>query len=252
MSTRLRLAGTAPFRLVQQILTRRDQSVSGDESIPPIDVTALWDGLFANEALAAVLSHCEFGSVLDIGSGAGRHADILEAQGKDVTAIDFGRSVYFQQKRSRRREIIGNYYEYKFRRQFDLVWASHVLEHQPNPNLFLRKIHADLKEDGWLAITVPPLKHEIVGGHVTLWNAGLLLYQLIMAGFDCREAWIKKYWYNISVIVKKKSIRSLPELHYDSGDIDRLQAFFPAGCGERFDGDIAELNWPASPAIAVA
>ena len=70
---------------------------------------------------------------------------------------------------------------------FDLVWCSHVLEHQPNPNLFLKKCFDILNDDGWLCVTVPPRKDEIVGGHLTLWNAGLLLYNLIMAGFDCSE-----------------------------------------------------------------
>lgn len=220
---------------------RRDKTrpAAGDDAI-----RAKYDDVFSWLALDAVLSHCDFSSVLDIGSGAGKHADFFEAAGKHVTAIDFGVSIYHQQKTSQRTEIIGNYYDYAFESEFDLVWASHVLEHQPNPNLFLNKIHADCREGGWVAITVPPLKHEIVGGHVSLWNAGLLLYQLVLAGFNCRDASIKKYGYNISVIFKKHSISSLPELHFDSGDIDRLSTFLPPGLTERFDGDIVELNWP--------
>jgi SAM-dependent methyltransferase len=224
----------APNRQVEQVVAPADER------------SAVWDGLFADEALDTVLRHCSFDSVLDVGSGAGKHADIFEEHGKSVTAVDFGLSVYYQQKRSRRREILANYYEYKFPEPFDLIWASHVLEHQPNPQSFLQKVHADLKEGGWFAVTVPPLKHEIVGGHVTLWNAGLLLYQLILARFNCRNAWIKKYGYNISVIVRKATIPSLPPLHHDSGDIDRLAEFFPPACSERFNGDIDEMNWPAT------
>jgi SAM-dependent methyltransferase len=203
-----------------------------------------FEGIMGGCALEALIDHCDFDTVLDVGSGAGKHADILEANGKHVTAIDFGVSVYFQQKTSHRTEIIADYYSYVFEQPFDCIWGSHVLEHQPNPNAFLRKTHQDLKEGGWLAITVPPLKHGIVGGHLSLWNAGLLLYQLVFAGFNCRNASVRTYGYNVSVIVKKESIVKLPELHYDNGDIDRLAMYFPEGLSEGFDGRIKQLNWP--------
>lgn len=198
---------------------------------------------FAAETLQYLISNFNFETVLDVGSGQGLHSDVFLECNKRVSSIDFGSSVYFEKRSERHDAIIGDYYEYKFDAKFDAIWASHVLEHQPNPNLFLRKIHSDLKEHGVLAVTVPPLKHEIVGGHVTLWNAGLLLYQLVLAGFNCKEAHIKSYGYNISVIVKKKSINSYPVLDYDKGDIDRLKEFLPDGLTEPFNGVISELNW---------
>ena len=94
-----------------------------------------------------------------------------------------------------------------------------------------------------LAITVPPAMHQIVGGHLSVWNAGLLLYHLILAGFDCRNAHVCQYGYNISVILRKRLIE-LPALHYDSGDINRLAQFLPDGLSEGFNGDIRKLNWP--------
>lgn len=199
---------------------------------------------FGSRALEAVIDHCDFNTVLDVGSGAGDHSRVFEQAGKDVTSIDFGVSVYYHRASHRREVIKADYYNYEFERPFDLIWASHVLEHQPNPSLFLNKVRRDLKEGGWLALTVPPLKHEIVGGHVTLWNAGLLLYQLIFAGFNCRHAAIRKYGYNISLVVQKQTIRKLPSLHYDSGDIDRLAEYFPPGLNEGFNGDIEQLQWP--------
>lgn len=198
---------------------------------------------FAAESLEYLVTNYKFESVLDIGSGEGRHSDVLRQVGKKVTSIDFGTSVYYNKRSKNHTSITGDYYNYKFDKPFDAVWASHVLEHQPNPNLFLKKVHKDLKEEGVLAITVPPLKHEIVGGHVTLWNAGLLLYQLVLAGFNCKDASIKSYGYNVSVVLKKKSIEQYPELSYDSGDILQLKDFFPEGLGEPFNGDIKILNW---------
>jgi len=194
-------------------------------------------------ALRKMLSDYEFETVLDVGSGSGEHADVFLRMGKKVDAVDFGTSPYFQERPSNYNYVQADYMLYKPACQFDAVWVCHVLEHQINVNMFLKKIHADLKEDGVLAITVPPLKHEIVGGHVTLWNAGLLLYNLVLAGFDCSFASVCTYGYNISVIVKKVSIASFPSLCFDKGDIHVLQPFFPAGLEEPFDGQISILNW---------
>lgn len=171
----------------------------------------------------------DFRSVLDIGSGGG-HAEIFRQHGKDVTTVNLYDADY-----------VGDYLELELG-TFDCIWASHVLEHQPNPNLFLKKCFRDLNTDGILAVTVPPLKHEIVGGHVTLWNAGLLLYQLIIAGFDCSKSRVKTYGYNISVIVRKRPV-TLPKLKMDFGDIETLAPFFPMPVVNGFDGRIEELNW---------
>ncbi len=199
---------------------------------------------FAGETLKKIITDYDFLTVLDIGSGEGKHSDMFRSKNKKVTSIDFGKSVYFEKRNENHTCIFGDYYNYEFEEKFDAIWASHVLEHQSNPNLFLKKIHYDLKEEGILAITVPPLKHEIVGGHVTLWNAGLLIYQLVLAGFDCSDVSIKSYGYNISVVLKKKTITAYPEdLSYDSGDILKLSQFFPEGITEPFNGNIKELNW---------
>lgn len=229
-------------------IARKIQRLAGHKpSLPPSpfseDVRDEFKGIFANLTLQCLLDNFQFQTVLDIGSGAGKHAALFEKYGRQVTALDFGVSIYYRQKNDKRNTVIGNYLEIEFEEKFDCIWASHVLEHQPNVNLFLRKIHRDLKEEGILAITVPPLKHEIVGGHLSLWNAGMLLYHLVFAGFDCKDARIKSYGYNVSVIVKKRNI-SLPTLDYDNGDIDRLAAFLPDGLGEGFNGDIPSLNWP--------
>jgi len=198
---------------------------------------------FSGEGLQYLIENFRFKSVLDIGSGQGLHSDVFKQFGKQVTSIDFGKSVYFEKREGEQTYIQADYYTYSFSDQFDAIWASHVLEHQPNPNLFLKKIHSDLKDGGILAITVPPLKHQIVGGHVTLWNAGLLLYQLVLAGFNCKNAHIKSYGYNISLILEKKPILEFPELSYDKGDIEKLLNYFPEGLSEPFNGDIKELNW---------
>ena len=116
------------------------------------------------------------------------------------------------------------------------------LEHQPDPGTFIRRCIDLTTDNGVICITVPPLKNKIVGGHLTLWNAGLLLYQLVFNGLDCRHASICTYGYNVTIIVKKK-IRKNLELDYDNGDIRRLKEFFPSFVDEPFDGIIKKWNW---------
>jgi SAM-dependent methyltransferase len=201
-------------------------------------------------ALQKLIDDYQFSSVLDIGCGAGSQSDIFAAHGKVVTAIDYGLSPYFDERESGVVRIVADFNTYDFSDVFDCIWCSHVLEHQLNPGIFLLLLHTLLKEEGVLAVTVPPLKHEIVGGHVSLWNAGLVLYHLILAGFDCRDASVLSYGYNISVIVRKHSIGTLPNLGFDAGDIRKLRPFFPEGLhhtpnalDDPFDGNISRLNW---------
>lgn len=140
-------------------------------------------------------------------------------------------------------DFVGDFMKWPSKQcDFDAVWACHVLEHQPNPGIFLQECRRRLKPGGLLFVTVPPMKHAIVGGHVTLWNAGLLLYQLILAGFDCSKARVGTYGYNISVIVPNDAT-DLPELAYDDGDIERLARFFPVPVVHGFDGEMPNIGW---------
>jgi 2-polyprenyl-3-methyl-5-hydroxy-6-metoxy-1,4-benzoquinol methylase len=175
-------------------------------------------------------------TILDVGSGAGAHAKVFESKEHFVDTVDFFDYCTFK----------GNYMDLNIEKKYDAIWCSHCLEHQLNPNNFLIKIKSNTKENGWIAITVPPLKHEIVSGHMTLWNAGLLLYNLVITGVNCNEAMIKKYDYNITVITKNKSFE-VPKLKYDADDLITLKDYFPSSIIRNakgwFNGDIESLNW---------
>lgn len=198
--------------------------------------------LFGGLALQVLLEHYDFHTVLDVGSGAGDQADAFRRAGRHVTTVDYGRSVYFRDS-DQGASFVGDYLEADLPGPYDLVWASHVLEHQPDPQTFLRRLRDDTAEGGLLCVTVPPAKHPLAGGHVTLWNAGLLLYHFVLAGLDCREAAVRSYGYNISVIVRRRLVE-LPPLHYDRGDLERLAPYLPPGVREGSHGDILSLNWP--------
>lgn len=232
---------------VKSLLYSIERPVPPTRAFNPLfsyDVSDDFLEMFGNEALEYIIKKFEFKSVLDIGSGAGVQASVMEKYGKEVTRLDLGKSIYFKDEQEAERSVVNDYLDYIAPTKFDCVWASHVLEHQPNVNLFLKKIHGDLRENGILAITVPPMKHAIVGGHLSVWNAGLLLYNLVLAGFDCSNVHIKQYAYNISVVLKKSSINVMPDLAHDAGDIEALSAYLPAGLNcEGFGGNIESHNW---------
>ncbi len=193
--------------------------------------------MFGEQALDLLIQKYKFSKVLDIGFGGGEQADWFRARNKQVITIDLNTEYGVKP------DIIADYNNYEFSDKFDLIWCSHVLEHQLNVNLFLQKILHDLKPRGIYAITVPPMKPQIVGGHVTVWNAGLLIYNLVMAGFDCSKCHIKKYGYNISIVGRKKKAKLPKRLRMDQGDIEKLAKFFPLPVQQDFNGDLEEVNW---------
>lgn len=200
----------------------------GSVMVPPVQR--------AREAFSKVLGLPDIISILDIGSGNGEHARGFRSAGKQVTTVSLKPPA----------DLVMDFMEIEPQCStmsigFDCIWASHVLEHMPNVGLFLDQCFTLLRPNGVLAVTVPPLKHQIVGGHVSLWNAGLLLYRLILAGFDCKLAQVGTYPYDISVLVRKYPAL-LPSLEFDKGDIERLAEFFPFPVEQNFDGRV-DCNW---------
>lgn len=189
-----------------------------------------------------------FDTVLDIGAGQLEHSRVFSDAGKTVDAVDYGDSVYYRERANDlsfiRNLYLGDFNTLDIPNMYDAIWCSHILEHQVNVNQFLVRVRGLLKEGGYLAIVVPPRKPFVVGGHVTLWNAGILLYNLVLAGFDCsQDCHIIQYDYNIGIIVKKREITNMPELTMDKGDIELLSKFFPFEVSHNFNGDIMEFDF---------
>ena len=180
-------------------------------------------------ALFAVLSR-EFSTVLDIGSGAGEHKRFLEYHGKSVKSVDFDKEADYH----------GDFMDIDIPEQFDMVWCSHVLEHQRNVGAFLEKVYSLIAEDGYLAITVPCHPQErLIAGHVTAWSPYLLCYNLVLAGFDCSLASVF-YDHEVSVIVQKHKA-DIPEKYRnsvigDEGDVfGSVRGYFPMEAGQGYE-----------------
>lgn len=195
----------------------------------------------ARHVLTKLIDEYVFQTVLDVGCGHGEHTAALRKAGKHVTPVDLDNTgvtgmlvrdfIDLQENDDR---IQG----------FDVVWCSHVLEHQLAPHRFLRCLHGALREGGVLALTVPPAKPQIVNGHVSLWNAGLLTYHLALAGFDCSDIRLCHHRYNITALLTKRSVphSDVPVPFADLADA------LPPFAAHRFNGQIKRHNWSTKPA----
>lgn len=174
-------------------------------------------------SILKLLESYKFTSVLDIGSGAGEHSRFLEIFGKKCFSVDIAKKAHFT----------GDFLEVELDKKFDAIWCSHVLEHQRNVGVFLDKIYDSLDEKGVLAITVPTHPRErLISGHISSWSIPLLCYNLIMAGFDCRNAKILQT-FELGLIVRKKPARHSelrkPSAHgADNGrEFHEIEKYFP-------------------------
>jgi SAM-dependent methyltransferase len=184
-------------------------------------------------------------NVLEIGPGAGIHTGIMRDAGIKVTTAGLEPGVnvpgLYEEIRPPEgwspssRPLVGG--------PFDGVWCSHVLEHVRNVGQFLDFIRLDLAEGGLLALTVPPARNKLVGGHINQFTEGSLVYNLILAGFDCSQARVGVYGYNISVLVRKSRIDLPPGLKMDKGDLEKLAQWFPWPVDQGDDGRKGGVLW---------
>ncbi len=181
--------------------------------------------------------HGEFRTVLDIGAGAGEHGRFFKLFGKEVYSVDLHESA----------DYVGDFMSCAFDRTFDVVWCSHALEHQRNIGAFLEKIYDVLADDGILAISVPVhTRDKFVSGHITSWNAGLLIYNLVLAGFDCSKAAFAQD-YDLCLLVRKRAatggdIRS--PAGYDH--VQSLARYFPFPVVDGANAEVRLHDWPTN------
>jgi trans-aconitate methyltransferase len=119
-------------------------------------------------------------------------------------------------------------------RKFDLVWASHVLEHQRNVGTFLDRLVDCCGDGGFICITVPDPHRHLWGGHLTLWSPGLLAYNIVLSGLDISAAKFIRGTNEFSILFTPKKV-SLPRLTFDYGDLKLLEAYLPGQLTEYAD-----------------
>ncbi len=116
---------------------------------------------------------------IDIGSGDGLHSKILQKVGLNVFQLD---------KYSSSANYKVDFMDCDFDEKFDVVFCSHVIEHQRNVGLFLDKIFDIMTDEGLLIIVAP--KHsaeQLVEGHLNCFYTSYFVQHLIYSGFDLRK-----------------------------------------------------------------
>lgn len=188
-----------------------------------------YDNLQAIELFNLILDKNSL--VIDVGAGSGAAAKYLEKAGHSVHICDYGQT--------------GERFEDSHCPvKFNGLHCSHMLEHCRNPGIILDKMRESVVDGGPICVLVPPAKHNVVGGHLTIWNAGILIYNMIRAHIDCSQARIRSYGYNCAVIVPNNyADYDDDSLAEDNGDIERLAPFFPFPVEQGFDGRIISHNW---------
>jgi len=209
--------------------------------------------LYSHLGLARLITEYDFTNIIEIGSRNGVAARVFSFLGKEVHTVEVHEGY--------EASYTGDYVDIQFPMPVDAIWCSHVLEHQRNVGRFCEKLHDDLKEGGILALTVPTSLSPLLIGHCNIFTPLHLMYNLILAGFDCSEAKIKCYDWQMTVLVRKKS-NGIPRIgfattHYspsvqsdpEIGSNPRLLQFFPMQIADKFTpaghiwGEIDVVNW---------
>ena len=146
----------------------------------------------------------KYKNALDIGSSHGNHTKIMRHFGLKVDQID---------KYEKHAEINNDFNSYNFKKKYDVIFCSHVIEHQRNIGFFLDKIFDTLTDFGVLVISGPKHPAErFVEGHIQSTIMPIFLQNLIFAGFDCKNAKILSMaGIENSFIVKKSKTFNLKE-----------------------------------------
>ena len=165
-------------------------------------------------------------TVTDVGVGRGITSWVFLQRGYQVTGLSLKETsptVFAHEKYTHIQE---NLFDIDLP-QADIVWASHVIEHMPNVGLFLEKCRSMTKIGGWFCVVAPSDPTSIiVDGHLTFWTPAHLIYNLVVAGFDCKDDVWHTDGRDIGLMVRRKD-RPHIELNYDNGDLPALAAYFP-------------------------
>lgn len=98
------------------------------------------------------------GKILDIGCETGLFLIAAKQRGWEGVGLDVSKGMTEHiQSTYGIRTYCGQYHAQDFGTEgkFDVIYASHVLEHIPNPNEWLRKFRMDLRDDGLVCLNIP-------------------------------------------------------------------------------------------------
>jgi 2-polyprenyl-3-methyl-5-hydroxy-6-metoxy-1,4-benzoquinol methylase len=167
---------------------------------------------------------------LDVGSKGGYHAKEMMINGSKVTCIDYGKSTYSKETKIDNLKIINidfNKFKPPDQEKYEMVWASHILEHQRIIGLFLEKLIKCCSENGHICITVSDPHINLLGGHVSMWSPGLLCYNIVLCGIDISNSIFIRGTNEFSIFFRPIKFTLPGDLSYDFGDLKKLSQYLP-------------------------
>lgn len=184
------------------------------------------------ECINYLLNNFDFESILDVGCGKMPYLDLFLKKRKKYLGIDLNP---WQEN--------GNHFintsldNMPTNDKFDCVFSSHVIEHIQNTREFIDSMKSKVKDGGVLCIIFPRPKDLIVGGHVHVFNHGIMLYNIILSGIDCSKFKCLSYGNSNCVLGICRKVEFNFELCHDHGDIELLKKYFPKELRDRIHGD---------------
>jgi len=180
-------------------------------------------------------------TVLDVGSGKSEHTKSLLAHGAKVVGIDMQPARLRHPNYS---HVQGNFLVLSTFDQYDAVWTSHTLEHVPDPGVFLRKCRTVTKLGGWFGIVVPSDRNDIlIDSHCTFWTPAHLLYNMVLAGWNCKDAEYYTEGRDIGLLVSRMDVPT-KAFTYATGQLGALQDYFPVPLIPRVTNPWLPDRWP--------
>lgn len=119
----------------------------------------------------------------------------------------------------------------------DTVVLSQI-HRQRNVGQYLDAAYERLNVGGELIVLCPAFSNNVGSGNLSgPWNAGHLLYNLVVAGFDCKKAKVSTFESEIQICAHKTYRKASTFV------LNELSDFFPIEIYQHFNGNIKEANW---------
>ncbi|WP_137128851.1 methyltransferase domain-containing protein [Rhizobium sp. FY34] len=219
------------------------QTNGGRRIVPAADA---FPQIEAGPLLTLLLRQHRFQSVLDLGQPDLQRLALLAADGRQVTGVVTSAVASLPTPNVTLRQHAPVDPE----TPFDCVIAIDLLQRQVDPQAFLRRAHGMLAEGGVLALSVPAMRYPLVTGDLSIWSGGLLLYHLVLSGFDCRNVKMLTQGEQIFLVLVKTSIEPAP-LGVPLPLPETMRVHLPHGLefvetpdgGLAFDGDLPAIGW---------
>jgi len=120
---------------------------------------------FANNINNLLFEKFEDPRILEIGPGTGLTTELLIKQGFDVHVCEMDpRTAKYISKMHTCNSHIGRFETIEIKKQFDLIYAGHVIEHSENPIRFFEKAFSLLKHNGIFYIDTPDTHYAKMHG----------------------------------------------------------------------------------------